>query len=284
MCASLTTLARFLTRPCHAFVGRVTERKLLENQNRVAAATGYRIAQIDKAAGVAHFKSTSVGSYAKNRNTKRQMDHWGKHLEANGNVHDARRTGRPPKVSDASVVECALELVQGYTIGVGAERVWRGFTSLDGAVQSGHAPVITEVLSESGMSTKGLYRRILAVMPELPGHKSKVDVKHHLTDKVKASRMKVAGQLRRWPLKKLRTVVWMDAKKMHICPKALKVYTLDPEAVLEDVRLPQGSFSSGFVLHYYADVNALTGLVKLVWVTGTTGVNHGSTTMVRPAI
>jgi hypothetical protein len=61
------------------------------------------------------------------------------------------------------------------------------------------------------------------------------------------------------------------------------VYTLDPEEVLEDVRLPQGSFSSGFVLHYYAAVNALTGLIKLVWVTGTTGVNHGSTTMVRPS-
>jgi tryptophan synthase alpha subunit len=35
------------------------------------------------------------------------------------------------------------------------------------------------------------------------------------------------------------------------------------------------------VLHYYAAVNALTGLVYLVWVTGTTGVDHGSTTMVR---
>jgi hypothetical protein len=126
-----------------------------------------------------------------------------------------------------------------------------------------------------------LYRRMLVLMPELPSHKVKVDVKHKLTAQVKDARMKAAGKLRRWSLKKLRTVVWMDAKKLHICPKTLKVYTMFPDEVVEDERLPQGHFSSGFVLHYYAAVNALTGLVYFVWVTGTTGVDHGSTTKVR---
>jgi hypothetical protein len=261
----------------------LTERQQLLLQNRLAAATGYQLAQSDKAAGTSHFISKATGSYGKNRNMKRQMDFWGQRLEAGGNLADANhlRTGRPPIVPDGEVLECALELVKGYTIEVEGVTIRRGFTGLAAAVLSGHAPKIKGVLQQYGISVKGLYRRMLSVMPELPSHKAKVDIKQKLTIKVKDARMKAAGKLRRWSLKKLRTVVWMDAKKIYICPKALKVYTLDPDEVVEDERLPQGKFSSGIVLHFYSAVNALVGLVKLIWVTGTTGVDHGSKTMVR---
>jgi hypothetical protein len=260
----------------------LTERQQSLHQNRLAAATGYQLALSDRTVGVTHFRSNAAGSYAGNRNTKRQMDRWGKRLESGGDLGDANhmRTGRPRIVPDSEVLECTIELVRGYTVEVEGIDIRRGFTSLAAAALSGKAPKIKGVIEQYGISVKGLYRRMLSVMPELPNYKAKVDIKQKLTEKVKEARMKAAGKLRRLPLKKLKTVVWMDAKKMHIYPKALKVYTLDPDEVCEDERLPQGKFNNGFVLNFYSAVNALVGLVKIVWVTGTTGVDHGSKTMV----
>ena len=150
------------------------------------------------------------------------------------------------------------------------------------AVDSDRAPTIKKVVTEYGITVPSLHRRMRQLVPSLARSKRRVDIKSVLDPAVKNKRKLAASKLRRLPMKQLNAVVWMDAKKLHISgPGKLSVYTDDPDEVVEDARQPQGKFNSGHVLHYYAAVNAILGVVTFVWVTGTTGLNTGYTTTVR---
>lgn len=252
--------------------------------NRTVAATAYKIRLTDgPSAAMQYFKANRTNNFGY-RNEAMLIERWGQRFAKTGTVLDAndRRTGRTPKVPRADVIECAKALMAGYTVpGAAGVKVRRGFTSLKAAVDSEKAPKIKKVISTCGITIPGLHRRMRKVLPSLASCKRRVDIKSVLNPLVKTQRQKAAGALRRLPMKQLKAVVWMDAKKLHISgPGKLSVYTDNPDEVIEDARKPQGKFNSGNVLHYYGAVNAILGVVTFAWVTGTTGLNAGYTTKV----
>jgi hypothetical protein len=229
------------------------------------AATAYKIGLADgSSAALKYFRTHRKGNFG-GRNEAKLIQRWGQRFAKTGSVLDAnsRRTGRKPKVPKAAVVECAKTLLDGYTVdGADGIKVRRGFTSLKAAVDSEKAPKIKKVITQYGITVPSLHRRMRKVVPSLARSKRRVDIKSVLDPSVKKKRKQAAAKLRRLPMKQLDAVVWMDAKKLHISgPGKLSVYTNDPDEVVEDARQPQGKFNSGNVLHYYAAVNALLGVI-----------------------
>lgn len=216
------------------------------------------------------------------------MHRWGEHMRSNGGVHDAKRTGRPTKVPKPTIAKCCYAFLKGYTVVVRGKTVRRGFTSLEACVRaSRHTPqVIKAAIESSGITVKALWRAMLRMMPTLPLFKSTGDVKACLSLDVKNKRLRSARQLAKWAVEKLLTVIWIDAKSLYITPEEPEVYSLPPaadaeEAVYEDERVPMQKYNNtGHKLHYYAGINALTGLVHFTWVSGTTAYNSGYNTKV----
>jgi hypothetical protein len=251
--------------------------------NRRVAADSFTIWLISPKAGRTYFKAHVRGSYGSNMNMVQLMRRWGAALGERGslNDHNANRTGRRRKVTDEEVKDVIYSLCKGFFVkGEHGQDVWRGYSSLRDAVESGKALVINRIMADSNISVSGLWRRMTVYWPHIRHQRRRVDVKAALTPEVKAERMRGAAELRRWPTKKLDTVIWIDAKKLYITPGNMSVYTVDPDEVVEDPRLPQGKFSSGTQLHYYAGVNSFTGVASFVWVTGTTGMVSRYTTFV----
>ena len=251
--------------------------------NRRVAADALDIWLVDPKAGSQHFKKHVRGDYGSNKNMVKVMKRWAAALRERGelNDNDARRTGRKRKVTDEQIEQVIYAFCKGYTVeGERGQDVWRGYTSLPDAVESGKAPAINHIIEESGISVASLWRRMAIYWPNIRNMRRRVDVKAVLSEAVKEERRLGAAELRRWPLKKLHTVVWIDAKKLYITPGNLEVYTLNPDEVVEDPRLPQGKFNNGTQLHYYSAVNSYTGVISFVWVTGTAGLASRYTTYV----
>jgi hypothetical protein len=255
--------------------------------NRTVAATAYKIRlTAGSGASLKYFRDNKRGTFGVSNEAK-LIQRWGQRWEKLGNVQDAnhRRTGRTPKVPKETVLKCAKVLLKGYTVSAGkGVRLRRGFTSLKAAVDSDipEALSIKQTINQYGITIPGLHRRMRQVVPALARSKRRIDVKSILDPIVKKKRKAAAAKLRRMPMKQLNAVTWLDAKKVHVGDGGgnLSVYTMDPDEVVEDARKPQGKFSSGYVLHYYAAVNAILGVVTFCWVTGTTGMDTGYTTKV----
>jgi hypothetical protein len=249
------------------------------------AANAYTVGLANgSSAALDYFRAHRKGNFG-GRNEAKLIQRWGQRFVKTGTVLDAneRRTGRKPKVPEAAVAECAKALLAGYKVdGADGVQVRRGFTSVKAAVDSEKAPTIKKVINKYDITVPSLHRRMRQLVPSLARSKRRVDIKSVLDPAVKKKRKLAASKLRRLPMKQLNAVVWMDAKKLHISgPGKLSVYTDDPDEVVEDARQPQGKFNSGNVLHYYAAVNAILGVVTFIWVTGTTGLHTGYTTTVR---
>ena len=233
-----------------------------------------------------YFRDNTTPGWGGKGNEVHMMRRWGKHMRNNGKVHDAKRTGRPTKVPKPTIAKCCYAFLKGYTVVVRGKKVRRGFTSLEACVRaSRHTPqVIKAAIESSGITVKALWRAMLRMMPTLPLFKSTGDVKACLSIDVKNKRLRSARQLAKWDVEKLSTVVWIDAKSLYITPEEMEVYSLPTaaeEAVYEDERVPMQKYNNtGHKLHYYAGINALTGLVHFTWVSGTTAYNSGYKTKV----
>jgi hypothetical protein len=241
-----------------------------KKQNRAVAVRAFIICQHNKQDGIAYFRDNVKGDYGAGDNIYKLMDKWHAVFEATGDVNEsAHRTGRPPKTTDDEVQQCVQAFLSGYNVEEeGGVKVKRGFTSIQQAVESGHALKINEIVQKSGITIPSLWRRMLQLKPDLHTYKCAVDYKSRLSPAQKHARVLACAQLRRWPMKKLKRVIWMDAKKLYVTPGHLEVYTLDKDHVVEDQRLPPGSFNNGVKLYYYAGVNAEEGVVDFQWVTG----------------
>jgi hypothetical protein len=254
--------------------------------NRRVAAHAWEMKKKDKEAAFAYFYKNARGKFGSSKNANRAMNKWGPRFAAVGNLFDGKRIGRPPKFSPQDMEECVEELKAGYfaTNSEGKE-VWRGWTSLRAAAASGPAYChkIKQVLAE-GLSVRRLWAGMKAVCPEIVKCKRTIDLRASLSDEVKLMRKAMAGQHKRLPKKKLQQVIWIDAKKIHVVPEGIKVYTDRDTEVIEDPRLKQGKFNTGITLHYYSAVNALLGVVSFVWITGTTGLEKGYQTQVSLCI
>jgi hypothetical protein len=254
-----------------------------ELHNRAVAARAYKLWLEDPKEGRRYFKAHVRGSFGSGKNMVKAMRRWATALSVRGDLKDADhlRTGRRRKVSDEQTARAIEAFCAGYIVeGEGGRDVWRGFTSLEDAVESGLAATINTILQDTGILVRGLWRRMTSLWPNIRNMRRGVDVKCVLSPEVKEERRKAAAAMRRWATKKLDTVVWIDAKKLYITPGNLQVYTLNPDQVVEDPLLPQGRFNNGKCLHYYSAVNSMTGVISFVWVTGTNGLPSRYTTYV----
>jgi hypothetical protein len=242
------------------------------------AAAAYTIWLQDQAAGRAHFINNVQGDWGKGGNMVSVMRRWYDRLSTRGRLDSVPPPGRPPKVSDKQINECADEFLAGFRVaGEGEVMVHRGYTSLEAAVKSGHAKKITAALKESKQDVRGLWRRMVHLRPDMHSYKHSVDFKSALSPAQKEARRQACAVLRRWPMKKLRRVIYIDAKKLYVKPGRLEVYSLHKDEVVEDRHLLPGH---GIQLYYYAGVNSEEGVVVFVWVTGSTGEPPRYTTYV----
>lgn len=252
--------------------------------NRAAAATAYAKYLEDNAKGLAMFRRERIGDFGKG-NEVRTMKRWGKAREERASYTDAPRSGPPRKISFAQVIIVLRAFLLGYLVAMphtDAPDLVRHFMSLKHAVESKKSEEINTVMRDTGISVFQCWKRLTQVCPELRKMRRRVDVKCLLSQRTRLLRMKAATELLKMSNKQLDSVVWIDAKKLHVDIGNWLVYTLDPHEVLEDERLPQGKFGPGITLHYYAAVNSLSGVVSLVWVTGTTKLGGNYVTKVMP--
>ncbi len=246
--------------------------------NQRVAGEAYVLYQQDKQVGLAFFDENVTGNYGQGGNKLKLMQrHYGNMVQRRAMVP----RGRPPKLPAYAVYAAMKVLVDGYIVYLGnGNTVWRGYSSLNDALQMGLSPVLAEIQRDYGVSASRLWVRIKQLYPGILQLKHTVDTKSALTPAAREARQKAAATLRRWPLKKLARVVYIDAKKFWLAPGSNKVYTLNPDYVDHNPLIPMGKFNSGKAFHYYAAVNSIVGTVSLVWVTGTTGQPKVYTTVV----
>jgi hypothetical protein len=158
--------------------------------------------------------------------------------------------------------------------------VWRGFTGVNDMLRrsSKAQQLLSPYMADLNRAT--LQRQMARLIPKLSSKKKPVDFRPKLSTTSKKKRLACAKRLLRLPMKQLRGVIFLDAKKLWIEPGNFKVYMLDKDLAVEDCRLPEGKQNSGVSLHYYAAVNAELGVVHSVWVTGTTDLEKGYKTLV----
>lgn len=130
------------------------------------------------------------------RETKAQFcRRWWCHFEERGNVHDAPRTGRPPKVSDADALKAAQIITAGYNatcMAYGRQTVeHKYFGTIADAVA--HSDTLQEILRNSRATNQQLREAIHRVSPDVVHRR--VSFKHRLTDAEKAKRMVVCTDL-----------------------------------------------------------------------------------------
>jgi hypothetical protein len=184
-------------------------------------------------------------------------------------------------VPNKVVFQLALLLLLGWTAqGDDNMLVWRGFTGLNDMLR--RSTKAQHLLSPymRDLNRASLQRQMARLIPKLSSKKKPVDFRPKLSTTSKAKRLACAKKLLRLPMKQLRGVIFLDAKKLWIEPGNLKVYMLDKSLAVEDCRLPEGKKNIGVSLHYYAAVNAELGVVHFVWVTGTTELEKGYITLV----
>lgn len=258
----------------------------LRHNRTIAARTWYMIQEgQDVAVAMKFFDKNVKGEYGIGRNRMALIRKWGKRFAKTGMVHDANtsRSGRRRRLSKQLVLWLVQKFLDGYK--VKGEQYY--FTDINDAVQK--SPwFATATQAPTGVTPGHLWRLMTEEVPSLHLMKRKEDIKSELPPKVKAIRKEAARKLRLWSLPKLQRIVWIDAKKVHIEKGGVKVYSAKNDMVIAEPSLLLGNRNTGMVLHYYAAVNALVGVVHFGWVTGTTDLEleRGYTypTMVRPGV
>lgn len=242
----------------------------------VAAAVGFMLEVFpeEKKKIMSYFKKNVTDDYGSGGNEMALISTWCTAFKEQGSVADRPRSGRQPLVTDEHAAELALLLLQGYYKKVRNKRVWRGFSGLQDAIKNTkHGGPIRNILDQydADIDTASLMRRINGVVPWLHKHKAKVDYKLELTPENKEERLEIAKQLQGATVDELNAVISLDAKKLYVEPGQHTVYNMDKSLVVEDARIPKNG-KDGYVLYYYAAVNAVLGVVLFCWVTGTSGI------------
>jgi hypothetical protein len=124
------------------------------------------------------------------------IQRWFDCFQKYGNVEDAPRAGRPPKVPDAEARVAAEILCAGYpvTINVDGHQVvqQKHYTTLPEAINAN--PRLSSMLQQYDVTSQQLLNAIHRVAPEVKQHR--VSFRHLLTDDEKAHRWNVAASLR----------------------------------------------------------------------------------------
>lgn len=222
----------------------------------------------DQAAAIKFFQANVKEGFGTGNNRMALIRKWGKRFTEEGTVHDAnsRRTGRPRRLPVPLVLTLVGKFLEGYKV----SRKQYFFYDIKHAVKV--SKMFAMVTQFPGVTPAHLWRLMLQAVPSLRLMKHAVDFKSKLDDRVRKLRVEAVEKLCQWTLQALQRVVWIDAKKIYITAEGVRVYCAKSDMVVEDPSLLLGKRDAGLVLHYYAAVNALVGVVYFTWVTGTTGL------------
>lgn len=199
---------------------------------------------------------------------------WGERRLNTGTVTDAPRSGRPKKLSQAWVDRVITALSHGYeridTTGTKRlpYRTWSQFCR--------ESPVAAACLGATKVTPEHLLRVCMQTLPTLK--RVKIQFKVWLKPAVKAQRIADSTTLLSKPSSWFKAVVWLDAKTLYINPTScyawINTATMSPHELTREDKRVRARGKELVKLKFYIAVNALCGPVKLVWVTGTTGMAY----------
>lgn len=197
----------------------------------------------------------------------RFLKYWAKVVGQSLSLRDKPRSGRPRKLSQQAVNRA----VQLFLAGSSHNGSQAAFTDLNEALDK--CPELRAIVSNSQMHPQTLLRNMRAANPDLV--KRTEDLKPILNNKLKEQRVTACHKLLQFSNAYFRRVFWLDAKTMHISPSARKVWVDRklPSHVKSDARVPR-SGRDRRTLHFYAMVNWCAGPVAMIFVTGTSGLQH----------
>lgn len=194
------------------------------------------------------------------------VDHWKEH----SSVLSAPHRGQPPFMPDSEADECLRLLRSGYRKTGGAHRPFR---SVRQAMRKSAA--LAALAAKHGYKHGSLLRRLKARDPHL--HRSTLRYRRLLSNTIKRQRVTYCQNLLDMGLPELRRylarVVWVDAKKLYVCPKSHLVYAPSGAGrrstlLVADARLSGNQFDTRKI-HYYAAVNQVLGACHFKVCSGT---------------
>lgn len=227
---------------------------------------------------------------------------WVWHLFTTYAIADKARSGRPRKVTDALARKAAAAIVQATK-----QKQFGASRTMNSACN--RIPAVMAVLLKSGATPKTLWRHIRrgklvrqstvnfkkplskqlqddrlrtseewlrkGVYHNAPGVVRWLASGDMLFNKVPIppNRLTNLHEYRNGPWLKpwAADIVWIDAKKIYICPKTFKVWGDGTTLTMDDARVLN---SNTLVLHYYSAVSARHGGILLKFVSGTKGKGY----------
>ena len=197
----------------------------------------------------------------------RFLKYWAWRVAQRLSLRDKPRSGRPRKLSQQTV-DRAIQL---FLAGSPDDGSQAGFTDLNEAFDK--CPELRAIVSSNQMHPQTLLRNMCAANPDMV--KRREDLKPIMNNRLKEQRVTACNKLLQLSDGYFRRVFWLDAKTMHISPSARKVWVDRklPSPVRSDARVPR-SGRDRRTLHFYAMVNWCVGPVAIIFVTGTSGLQH----------
>ena len=236
---------------------------------RIAAVEAYYRADGNLPEAIKKFKEAvpREGDRPPDANLFSFISYWQQRWHQHGSVAHTSPPGQPPRMDDDTARECIKVLLAGYKES-GQQRY---FSSMNDALKRSdylrgqanehgydHATLLRRLKSEDPTLT----RRLLRFIKALPKH-------------ARSKRVAYCQKLLGLPLKErkqlLACIVWLDSKKLYVCPKDYLVYApRDAQLLVTDPRLSNSSYDIKKI-NYYCAVNAILGAVYFRLCTGTTG-------------
>jgi hypothetical protein len=211
-------------------------------------------------------------------NLRSFMEYWSVCLLSRYRLDITPPPGQQPRMSDEEAEQCIQLLLGGYT--------FRGrkyyYTSVNDALKRNSE--LKQLADKHGYSNSTLLKRLKKKDPSLCRRTlrfvkalSKAQRQARI-DYCLPLLLRGHGALQRY----LSRVIWIDSKKLYVCPEEYLVYApKDAQLLVTDKRLPNTIYDIKKI-NYYSAANAVLGAVHFKICTGTTG--YRELTKLNPAV
>ena len=203
----------------------------------------------------------------------RVLKRYGQRADQGHGLQDKPRPGRPRKLDQPTVARAT----QLFLAGSDQNGRQESYTGVNEAISMNTE--LRALVNTHNIAPRTLLRNMQSSHPTLV--KRKEDLKPIMNTRLKGLRVSACSKLLQHSDRYFRRIFWIDAKTMHIAPGARKVWVDSkfPMKVKSDSRMPR-SGRDRRTLHFYSMVNWCTGPVAMLYVTGTSGLQHAQPFMV----
>ena len=207
----------------------------------------------------------------------RVLKHYSLRAAQGQGLQDKQRSGRPRKLDQPTTARAT----QLFLAGSAQNGRQESFTGINEALSLNEE--LKGIVSTHNMSPRTLLRNMQSHTPSLK--KRTEDLKPILNTRLKNLRLAACSKLLQFSDRYFKRIFWIDAKTMHIMPSARRVWVDSslPMPVKSDSRMPR-SGRDRRTLHFYSMVTWSTGPVAIMFVTGTSGLQHAQPYMVRQLV